>query len=639
MAFINHEFNKRWQNIEKIFSHIKEMNIFPINIDGEKEITLDTLRQDLDAHKNTIFTIAVCGQVKVGKSTFLNSIFFEDNVLPSYATPKTAKLTFIKYGKEGTFDVDFYTQEEWDDLNNELVIKKLDSIKKKLDDEIEKCGKHFSVNKRDCIDKTKTGLSWNDLEAYVSVVDDGGKYTPFVKQVTLYVDNPVLKNIQIVDTPGLNDSDEINSYQTTNWIKKAHAVIYLFQVKGLEDSDLNFFDKYFPAEAKKSRIMVQNQIDCHADEYADGIRASQKSCQEIGLDVFGEDEVICSYSALASLAKAKEANGKDLTEEEEDVWDQCAEDFDPDPNNVAQKIEERLYKNNGEIIIDKVHGFLQQLIRLKKSFIASKIKHNENLITDCDKDSGKLQKEQTELEKIEQIMLEFNEDSKDEYRSKFQKINQNLKCQFKDLVDKESRKLERELEKNDTDKQLKNAVESILTDSINNIERDYPVIIENAKKQFYALIKENSNNAKKKLQNFECYDKIPVADYDDGEYSALWPEVNWEKITNAISWRCKNKTNQRIVFAKCNTILNEMVKKFDSEIADKIFKTAKKGLDKYATKVAEWAKKYSDDIENLKINRGKTVDEKKRLIQENNELQALLAELENLYSSTIKKFE
>ena len=321
MAFVNHEFNKKWKNIEEIFERIKEMAILPVSVD-EKDTTLDILRKELNSYRDTIFTIAVCGQVKVGKSTFLNSIFFEDNVLPSYVTPETAKLTFIKYGKEKTFDVDFYTQEEWDDLNKELEIKKLDSTKKKLDDLIEACGKYFSVNKRDCIGKTKTGLSWDDLEAYVSVFNKEsgkGKYTPFVKQVTLYVDNPVLKNIQIVDTPGINDSDKINSYQTTQWIREAHAVIYLFQSKGLDPADLNFFDKYFPTEAKKARIMVQNQIDCYPDEYPDVITASRAVCVEKKLDFFKNDEIICSYSAILALAKAKQANDKDLTEDDREL--------------------------------------------------------------------------------------------------------------------------------------------------------------------------------------------------------------------------------------------------------------------------------------------------------------------------------
>ena len=45
-------------------------------------------------------TIGVIGQMKCGKSTFLNAFVFEDDVLPSATTPMTAALSVITYGEE-----------------------------------------------------------------------------------------------------------------------------------------------------------------------------------------------------------------------------------------------------------------------------------------------------------------------------------------------------------------------------------------------------------------------------------------------------------------------------------------------------------------------------------------------------------
>ena len=45
-------------------------------------------------------TIGVIGQMKCGKSTFLNAFVFEEDVLPAATTPMTAALSVITYGPE-----------------------------------------------------------------------------------------------------------------------------------------------------------------------------------------------------------------------------------------------------------------------------------------------------------------------------------------------------------------------------------------------------------------------------------------------------------------------------------------------------------------------------------------------------------
>ena len=62
---------------------------------------------------NDVLTIGVIGQMKCGKSTFLNAFVFEDDVLPSATTPMTAALSVITYGEEKKIVAEFYTQDEW----------------------------------------------------------------------------------------------------------------------------------------------------------------------------------------------------------------------------------------------------------------------------------------------------------------------------------------------------------------------------------------------------------------------------------------------------------------------------------------------------------------------------------------------
>ena len=76
----------------------------------------------IDAEEKTDFlsklekdelTIGVIGQIKAGKSTFLNAFVFEDDLLPTAATPMTAALSIITYGTKKELVAEFYSQEEW----------------------------------------------------------------------------------------------------------------------------------------------------------------------------------------------------------------------------------------------------------------------------------------------------------------------------------------------------------------------------------------------------------------------------------------------------------------------------------------------------------------------------------------------
>ena len=100
MAEINKKFEEAVQKLEIVKQQIEnDPYLIPITFQtcsGERSITNDTLNEEFLNLKKAPFTVAVCGEVKAGKSTLLNSILFGDNILPTFDTPLTAKLTFIK---------------------------------------------------------------------------------------------------------------------------------------------------------------------------------------------------------------------------------------------------------------------------------------------------------------------------------------------------------------------------------------------------------------------------------------------------------------------------------------------------------------------------------------------------------------
>lgn len=77
-------------------------------------ISLEEIEEKL---KKDTLVIGVIGQMKSGKSTFLNAFVFEDDVLPAATTPMTAALSVITYGEQKKVVAEFYTQDEWEDRN------------------------------------------------------------------------------------------------------------------------------------------------------------------------------------------------------------------------------------------------------------------------------------------------------------------------------------------------------------------------------------------------------------------------------------------------------------------------------------------------------------------------------------------
>ena len=73
-----------------------------------------------------VLKIGIVGQVKAGKSSFLNSLFFDgDTILPKASTPMTAGLTVLEYSDNNEFEVDYYTAKEWDEFRSQDEAYKL----------------------------------------------------------------------------------------------------------------------------------------------------------------------------------------------------------------------------------------------------------------------------------------------------------------------------------------------------------------------------------------------------------------------------------------------------------------------------------------------------------------------------------
>ena len=304
-------------------------------------ITVESLRKTIFDIMNSDLTIAVCGIVKAGKSTFLNSILFGQDVLPTFPTPCTAKLTFITH-TDGCprLKVSFFKKEEFYKMEDLLK----PDAKEKLKD-AKKIAENAGISPHQLWGtvaemefKSLAELN-NSLREYAS---EDGCYTPYVKDITLQINRPELKGLYIVDTPGLDDPNPLNSRETEVWAQRAHAVIYLMPWKGIGETGKAFVESNFGkmSEGSSNRVFVITKIDENSG-WPDTMRKFKR-------DFPAEAGNICAYSAYADLLFKAEERGETNQDEDEWIAKWRQDGFNHDPSDVRTIIARRLFEGGGK---------------------------------------------------------------------------------------------------------------------------------------------------------------------------------------------------------------------------------------------------------------------------------------------------
>ncbi|MEO1635887.1 MAG: dynamin family protein [Cyanobacteria bacterium J06631_9] len=141
-----------------------------------------------------VFRLLVLGDMKRGKSTFLNALIGE-NLLPSDVNPCTALLTILRYGPEKKITVHFLDSQAPEPIDFE------------------------TFKQRYTIDPSEAKrLEANDELAFPNVSHAVAEYPlPLLE-----------KGIEIVDSPGLNDTEARNDL-SLGYIKNCHAILFMLR--------------------------------------------------------------------------------------------------------------------------------------------------------------------------------------------------------------------------------------------------------------------------------------------------------------------------------------------------------------------------------------------------------------------------
>lgn len=386
------EYLNESRRIENILTEHQEL------FDGEKLVEFKQITDALEKNfylaqqESRKLSIGIVGAVKAGKSSFLNACVFDgDEYLPKAATPMTAALTKISYSETPKAYIHFYSKEDWRDISEHAnkydveLQKAYDEYCNRMQKQMTQAsyanyGMSSSINfltkeeyeKRSFtnVSETQKGskelvrmavdpelmsklgetdvIEGNIIEKLTEYVGANGKYTPIVSYVELQVDNPYVKDLEIVDTPGLNDPIVSRGIKTKQFLRSCNVVLLLSPCSQFMDQNtVSLMANRLPDAGVSDIIVVGSKLDSGilnestkdfqvaykkaVTSYKKQFINSMDAVRGIGrysemIDKLGKSEVLFVSSTCYSIVKKKRKNVS-LNSEEEKVYSNLHRNF------------------------------------------------------------------------------------------------------------------------------------------------------------------------------------------------------------------------------------------------------------------------------------------------------------------------
>ena len=338
------------QRSEQLASACKQYQPYEQVIDknllGNMRLLADNFKKDAENAKdeNRLLRIGIIGQIKRGKSSFLNSLFFGgQDILPKAATPMTAALTRISYSEKPSAKVEFYTEKEWQEV--ELTASKIKQgqvdYKRALSEyDARKAGDKkarptppmASEEAKACLElvnmvqssgievsnflgKTETiaGVDkhsdlLNQLNEYVGAA---GRFTPIVKSTELSLDIAGLKGIEVVDTPGMNDPVVSRARRTQDFIGQCDVIFFLSNCgQFLDRHDMGLLAQNIPNKGIDDIVLIGSLFDGvlldEYEKYPSIAEALPAITRKLNGQARSNVESVCTEAEESDLTKALE---------------------------------------------------------------------------------------------------------------------------------------------------------------------------------------------------------------------------------------------------------------------------------------------------------------------------------------------
>ena len=421
-------------------------------IDGERE------KEIIDKINNDVLNIGVIGQMKCGKSTFLNAFVFQEAVLPAATTPMTAALSVITYGEKKKLKAEFYTSDEWNEQKHQAS-RNLEEINNSLEESKVKAAKELvskSVKLGSDINLYLGQTKEDTLDNLIEYVGANGKFVSITKSVTIYYPEEYLKGVEIVDTPGFNDPIVSREERTKEFLNKADVVILmLYAGRPFDATDRDILFKNVRQCGIGKVLIGINKYDIPFanGEYEDEIKnyvveeinKACRTCEDDTLnDILKETTPIPLSAEMALLSKLPMSTIS-TNEVYQTAWKRHCDNFDISTHqdfaklslldNLTSAIKNIVEKEKEQILITKPANALKAAGDKAKSDIYKQLVECEELIKNLSCPEEELEEKKDMLSKASKRLSRKVNALGDELEEEMRQIIRKGRTTLEDEVD------------------------------------------------------------------------------------------------------------------------------------------------------------------------------------------------------------
>ncbi|GAA8033305.1 hypothetical protein HpMS81_11920 [Helicobacter pylori] len=327
-------------------------------------------------------------------------------------------------------------------------------------DQYERMKKSGLINPKDLETRIQADSLEELNQKLYQFVGKEGKFMPYTKAVQISLNNPNLKDLEIIDTPGVNDPIVSREARTKALLKECDMVFVIIPSGNfLTDSDMDLFDRvsnkegiqrvYFVASQADSAVCAPSEVENSRNHLPTALENAQKSLssslnetmsllekkyphqQEIFESAI-KNGIILTSGVCYNLYKDFEhqASWEREKEEYQLAWENLTNDY-PDAFDSDDKSKESLLllSNMGAI-----RGRLEEAAKEKENIVAlrlqeylkSQANNLHNLITQLSQD----------LEKEKNRIKDADKGAIDKQLNEYKKLSKKIEINFKEEYDK-----------------------------------------------------------------------------------------------------------------------------------------------------------------------------------------------------------
>ena len=512
-------------------------------------------KEIVDKINNDVLTIGVIGQMKCGKSTFLNSFVFEDDVLPAATTPMTAALSIITYGEQKKIVAEFYNRDEWEEQKMQAA-RSLEEVKgNSLEESKVKAAKEL-VEKA-----AKLGGSLNSylgktqddtFEHLIEYVGADGKFVSITKSVKIFYPKEYLRGVEVVDTPGFNDPIVSREERTKEFLQKADVVLMmLYAGRPFDATDRDIIFKNVRQCGIGKVIVGINKYDIAygsgetEDVIKDYVKSElKKACRECDdnslVEIIQQAEPIPLSAEMALLSELpmSKISGSEAYQH---AWKLHCDTFEISSQkemfvkshleNLTNAVREIITKEKVEILLAKPMNAILAAGNKKRTDVENELRKYESLISDLEKPDDELDEKYENLDKVNRRLTKKINNLGDDLDSAFHDIVRKGRNDMEDEVDKACKEMNSDIDSlklfEDPNKSLIPRIEAKLQTLVTRtLKRDVENLAYDAKSKIKRTVGEFLGEAEDILMKY-------LPDIDSRDFV--------KKVENSVNLEIENK--------------------------------------------------------------------------------------------------